>query len=290
MEVRQGYLSFIVQGYMKITDYLKTPFPRPARNRKNLLWVIAVGLSASIFILLYKPFGIENTTGELFVDLIIFSLGILFIFSVLFMEWIIPGVFPKWFRNWTLGKALLWYTLVLVFIALVNFLYKSYWSNFLEFTWIDFLMVLGRTFIISITVCFFVLGIWQYVNRRKMALISANETYRVTTLNSQEMDLKLKDTLYISSDDNYVDIHYLSGGERKKLVLRSSLKNIEKQVTNPLSPIHRCHRRYLINIAHFKIKDPRSRSMLVGLKDYQDELPVSKQYSRSIRKLLSIRP
>ena len=275
---------------MRFLDYLKTPFPRPDRNRRNLLWVIVVGLSASIFILLYKPFGIENTTGELFVDLVIFSLGILFIFSVLFMEWIIPGVFPKWFRNWTLGKALLWYTLVLVFIALVNFLYKSYWSNFQEFTWIDFLMVLGRTFIISITVCFFVLGLWQYFNRRKMALISANETYSVTTLNSQQLDLNLRDTLYISSDDNYVDIHYLSGGERKKIVLRSSLKNIESQVTNPLSPIHRCHRRYLINIAHFTVKDPRSRSMLLGLKNYPDEIPVSKQYSRSIGKLLSIRP
>ena len=275
---------------MKIKDYLKTPFPRPARSRKNLLWVIVVGLSASFFILLYKPFGIENTTGELYVDFVIFSLGILFIFSVLFMEWLMPVIFPKWFRNWTLGKALLWYTLVLVFIAIVNFLYKSYWSNFMEFTWIDFLMVLGRTFVISITVCFFVLGIWQYFNRRKMALISANETYNVTTLNSQQLKLNLKDTLYISSDDNYVDIHYLSGGERKKIVLRSSLKNIEGQVTNPLSPIHRCHRRYLINIAHFIVKDSRSRSMLLGLKNHPDEIPVSKQYARGILNLLSIRP
>ncbi len=275
---------------MKIQDYLKTPFPRPARSRKNLLWVVVVGLSASVFILLYKPFGIENTTGELYVDFVIFSLGILFIFSVLFMEWIIPSILPKWFKRWTLGKALLWYTLVLVFIALVNFLYKSYWSNFLEFTWVDFLMVLGRTFVISITVCFFVLGLWQYFNRRKMALISANETYKVTTLNGQELYLNLKDTLFISSDDNYIDIHYLNRGQREKIVLRSSLKNIETQVVNPLSPIHRCHRRYLINIAHFTVKDSRTRSMLLGLENYPDKIPVSKQYARGIINLLSIRP
>ncbi len=274
---------------MKKLDYLKTPFPRPARNRKNLLWVVAVGLSASFFILLYKPFGIENTTGELYVDFVIFSLGILFILSLLFMEWLIPSVFPKWFRKWNLGKALLWYTLVLVFIGIVNFLYKSFWSNFQEFTWIDFLMVLGRTFVISITVCFFVLGIWQYFSRRKIAFISANETYRVTTLNGKEIDLNLKDTLYISSDDNYIDIHYQQGGDRKKIVLRSSLKNIEAQVANPLSPVHRCHRRYLINIAHFIVKDSRSRSMVLGLKNYPDEVPVSKQYAKTILDLLSIR-
>ena len=275
---------------MKVLNYLSTPFPRPAKNRKNLLWVVVVGISASIFILLYKPFGIENTTGELWVDLVIFSLGLLFIASVLFMEWLIPSLFPKWFGKWTLGKALLWYTLVLVFIAAVNFLYKSYWSNFQEFTLVDFLWVLARTFVISITVCFFILGIWQYFNRRKLALISAQETYRVTTQNGQEIDLNLKDTLYISSDDNYVDIHYRSGGKRSKIVIRSSLKNIETQVVNALSPIHRCHRRYLINIAHFSLLDPRTRSMVVGLKGQDDEVPVSKQYARFILSLLSVRP
>ena len=275
---------------MNLLNYLNTPFPRPARNRKNLLWVVVVGLSASVFILLYKPFGIENTTGEFYVDLVIFSLGILFIISVLIMEWLIPGAFPKWFQKWTLGKALVWYTLVLVFISVNNFLYKSFWSNFLEFTWTDFLMVLGRTLVISITVCFFILGIWQYFNRRKLALISAKETYRVTTQNGSEIDLNLKDTLYISSDDNYVDIHYGSGADRKKIVIRSSLKNIESQVVNPLSPIYRCHRRYLINIEHFNLLDPRTRSMVVKLKEEPDEVPVSKQYARNILNLLSVRP
>jgi len=275
---------------MSIIDYLNTPFPRPKRNRKNLLWVVLVGVASSLFILLYQPFGIENTTGELLVDLVILSLGVLFIFSVLFMEWLIPSLFPKLFRNWTLGKALLWYALVILFIAAVQFLYKSFWSNFQEFTWTDFMGVLARTLGIGITVSFFVTGIWQYLNRRRLSLISSAETYTVTSQSGKTISLNLKDILYISSDDNYVDIHYQADEDRKKLVFRSSLKNVEKQIVNPLSPIIRCHRRYLINSEHFNIENPSKRNMTVKLKSHGDSVPVSSQYTTATIERLQIRP
>ncbi len=275
---------------MSIRDYLNAPFPRPKRSRKNLLWVILVGIASSLFILLYQPFGIENTTGEIIVDLIILSLGVLFIISVLFMEWLIPSVLPKLFRNWTLGKALLWYALVILFIGAMQFLYKSFWSNFQEFTWGDFFGVLARTFGIGITVSFFVTGIWQYLNRRRLSLITSAETYTVTSQTGKTLSLNLKDILYISSDDNYVDIHYEVDGERKKLVFRSSMKNVEKQIVNPLSPILRCHRRFLINSEHFVIDNPSNRSMTVKLKNHGDSVPVSGQYTTVVKARLQIRP
>ena len=275
---------------MSIIDYLNTPFPRPKRNRRNLLWVVLVGIASSLFILLYQPFGIENTSGEWFVNLIILSLGLLFILSVLFMEWLIPSIFPNLFRNWTFGKALVWYALVILFIGAIQFLYKSFWSNFQEFTWGDFLGVLARTLGIGITVSFFVTGIWQYFNRRRLSLISSAETYTVTSQSGREISLNLKDILYISSDDNYVDIHYNSAGERKKLVFRSSLKNVEKQIVNRLSPIIRCHRSYLINSEHFEIENPSNRNMTVKLKSHSDSVPVSGQYTTAVRSRLQIHP
>lgn len=271
-------------------DYLYTPFPRPVRNRKNLLWVILVGMSGSIFIMLYNPFGIRNDTRLWYVDLVILGLGVLFILSVLIMEWLIPSLFPKLFKKWTLGKALIWYTLLIVFIGANNFLYKNYWANFNEFTWTEFLLVLARTLGVGVTVTFFVLGIWQYLNRKKIALITSKETYTVTTQNGKKVNLNLKDILYISSDDNYVDIHYESGDIRKKIILRSSLKNIESQIVNPLSPICRCHRRYLINTEYFSILEMSSRSMTITLKNYEDQVPVSKQFVPSIKRSLSISP
>ena len=275
---------------MKLVSFLSTPFPRPAKSKRNLLWVVLVGLSGSLFIMLYNPFGIRNDTRMWYIDLVILGLGLLFILSVLFMEWLIPSLFPKIFEKWNVGKALIWYTLLIVFIGANNFIYKNYWANFTEFTWTEFFLVLARTLGVGITVTFFVIGIWQYLNRRKLAMISSRETYTVTTQNGKKVDLNLNDILFISSDDNYVDIHYQIGNLRKKIVLRSSLKNIESQISNALSPITRCHRRYLINTKHFEITEKSSRSMTIGLKDGEDQVPVSKQYVNSIRRRLSIRP
>ncbi len=275
---------------MKLASFLYTPFPRPAKSRKNLLWVILVGLSGSLFIIIYNPFGIRNDTRTWYIDLVIIGLGLMFVLSVLIMEWLIPSLFPRLFKKWNVGKALLWYTLLIVFIGANNFLYKNYWANFSEFTWSEFFLVLARTLSVGITVTFFVIGIWQYFNRKKFAMISSTETYTVTTLDGKNLDLNLNDILYISSDDNYVDVHYQVGDQRKKIVLRSSLKNIESQIVNALSPIIRCHRRFLINIKHFEIVEKGSRNMTVELKDREDQVPVSRQYVSSIKSQVSIRP
>ena len=197
---------------------------------------------------------------------------------------------PRLFSDWTLGKALLWYALVILFIGANNFLYKSFWSSFKEFTWSDFLGVLARTLGIGITVSFFVLGIWQYFNRRRLSLVTSGETYTVTAQNGKTLQLNLKDILFIGSDDNYVDIHYESQGLRQKIIFRSSLKNVEKQIVNPLTTILRCHRRFLVNMEQFTLENPSNRSMTLRLKNYVDVIPVSEQYAEYIRERLQIRP
>lgn len=275
---------------MKFLSYIYTPFPRPKPTKKNILGVVIFGVCASIFILLYRPFGIENTTGDFIVDLIIFSLGIVFIISVLFIEFLIPNFFPKHFRHWTMGKALIWYPLVIVFVGGIQFIYKSWLGGWHDFTMSEFLLVCLRMLGISFTVAFFVLGIWQYLIRQRFSLAASNENYTIKALDGKVVKLNLAHLLYAASDDNYVDIHYRSKGERKKLVLRSSLKNIESQLSNPLSPIRRCHRKYLVNVNHFEIKTESSRKMTIGLIDAEDLIPVSSSFIPVIKKKLTIRP
>ncbi|MFD2589161.1 LytTR family transcriptional regulator DNA-binding domain-containing protein [Croceitalea marina] len=102
--------------------------------------------------------------------------------------------------------------------------------------------------------------------------------------------MDISEVMYIVSDDNYVDVHLEIKGSREKKVLRSSLKNIESQIVNPFSPIYRCHRKYLINIQYFKVKEINSRSMTISLQRYHDEIPVSKKYAEHINTILQIHP
>ncbi len=270
--------------------FLLTPFPRPKSSRKNILLVIAIGLICSVFILVFKPFNIENQEGQWYVYFIIFSLGIVFSLSILLIEFLLPKLIPKLFLNWNLGKAILWYSLLLLAVAAIMFLYKSYLGGFTEFSWIEYIFVLGRVLGIGITVVFFTLGCVSYINRKQFSLLASNENYSIQTPNGTSVNLNVNDILFIVSDDNYVDIHLKSGMERKKEVFRSSLKNVESQIVNPVSPIYRCHRKYLINIQYFKVQSKNSRNMSILLKEFDDVIPVSKQYADQIFKLLQTRP
>jgi len=275
---------------MNFWNLVNTPFPRPRKTKKNFLWICLLGFSCSLFIILFKPFGIQNFNDDWYFELIIFSMGLVFIAAVLFIEWLIPTIFPGPFKKWKLGKALIWYTLVIFFIGGIVFLYKSYLGGYLDFTLTEYLLVIGRTLLLALTVSFFGLGIFQFINRKQISRLTSNEAYWVTSKNGKAIRFNLKDVLFVSSDDNYVDIHYHSAGNRKKMIFRSSLKNIESQIVHPLSPIKRCHRGYLINTEFFEIKKMSSRSMTISLKNYKDEIPVSKQYADAIKEILRTHP
>ncbi|WP_422106818.1 LytR/AlgR family response regulator transcription factor [Winogradskyella sp.] len=268
--------------------YLKTPLPRPKANLKNLLNIFLIGIIGSLFIIIFKPFNIYSG-GLWYYDFIILSMGLVFSSSIYFIEFIIPYLLKRFFKNWNIGKGLLWYTLIIFFVSGVMFLYKSFLSSFNDFTFSEYINVIGRITGIGLIVTFFVLGIYSYVNSKSFTLIASNEVYKIVASNGNSLELNINEILYIKSDNNYVDIHLFTGNERKKILFRCSLKNIEDQLVNPLSPIFKCHRQYLININYVKIKNSKTRNASVQLVNYEDEIPVSSNYMKQIFKMTQIR-
>ncbi|MEZ7955468.1 MAG: LytTR family transcriptional regulator DNA-binding domain-containing protein, partial [Bacteroidales bacterium] len=59
------------------------------------------------------------------------------------------------------------------------------------------------------------------------------------------LSVRYSDLLYIESDDNYVTIHYITGSQVKKFLLRNTLKKIEDELSDTF--VTRCHRSYLVN-------------------------------------------
>jgi DNA-binding LytR/AlgR family response regulator len=204
------------------------------------------------------------------------------------MEFVVSRLISRFFNHWTVGKAIFWYGCVFLFAGATNFLYKSILGGFSEFNTSEFVYVVLRTAAISFTVVFIIIGMYQFFNRKRLSkMIVSESNFEVTTSDGKSIQLDLTALLYIVSDDNYVDVHYLSAdGARDKLVLRSSLKNIETQIVNPISPIQRCHRKYLINTHRFKVEKATSRSMTLLLKNYGDSIPVSSQHVKFIKSAL----
>ncbi|MEM9888553.1 MAG: LytTR family DNA-binding domain-containing protein [Bacteroidota bacterium] len=247
-----------------------------------MLYVFLLGGMASLFIIFFKPFDIENKADLWYFNLILLSMGLIFSLSIYGMEFWIPGLFKSRFKKWTLGKAILWYTWLLLFVSAVMFLAKSFFGGFSDFTVLEYVYVTGRIAGIGLIISFFTLGIFSYFNNRTIASLSSNEQYQITAPNAKPITLHLNEVLYIVSDDNYVDIHIKSKKGRSKIVFRSSLKNIESQIVHPLSPLYRCHRRYIINATYFKVKSRKSRNASLELVPFGDEIAVSSRYASNI--------
>ncbi|GAB5518566.1 MAG: hypothetical protein RhofKO_08170 [Rhodothermales bacterium] len=275
---------------MTLSRFLNTPFPRPQPNRSTVLRGLLPGLGGSLFIILFEPFGIRNAQELWYFELLILSMGGVFMLAYLLMEWGIPSVLPSLFQRWTLGRAGLWYTLVLMVIGGAMFIYKSYLGGYRDFTLQEYLFVTARTGFIAMMASFAVLGIYQYGRRRWKALAQDIGRRVLTASGGRTLHIDPHDVLYISSNDNYVDVHYLVEGKRKKVLFRSSLKNVEAQLVGRTSPIQRCHRQHLINTERFKVRRATSRMMRIVLDDHGDELPVSKSYADAIRQQVSVRP
>ena len=92
--------------------------------------------------------------------------------------------------------------------------------------------------------------------------------------------------IFIKSEDNYVQIHYLDQNRPKKFILRSSMKALEETLSR--HGLVRCHRSYFINPAYIKIVHRDNAGLIVAeLKQEEYEsIPISRKYQDAISKLL----
>jgi hypothetical protein len=98
--------------------------------------------------------------------------------------------------------------------------------------------------------------------------------------------IKSQDILYVESTDNYVTVHTVEKGKIKKIMLRNTMKRLEKELEGTL--IQRCHRSYMVNFENIKLVKLISTNLYIYL-DYADEIriPVSRTYAEHVHEFLN---
>ena len=93
--------------------------------------------------------------------------------------------------------------------------------------------------------------------------------------------------LYVKSDFNYVNIHYLSGDRVKDYTLRCSMKSLAESASASQALV-RCQRSYFVNPRHVKVLWKDKEGFIYADLDVPDlpSIPVSKQYYDTIAALL----
>ncbi|MEN8202284.1 MAG: LytTR family DNA-binding domain-containing protein [Bacteroidota bacterium] len=98
--------------------------------------------------------------------------------------------------------------------------------------------------------------------------------------------IKSMDILYVESTDNYVTVHTAEKGKLKKIMLRNTMKRLEKELEGTL--IQRCHRSYMVNFENIKLVKLISTNLYIYM-DFPDEIriPVSRTYAEHVHEFLN---
>ncbi|PWU04696.1 MAG: hypothetical protein C5B52_01060 [Bacteroidetes bacterium] len=285
---------------------LLQPFPLSESYSARFRTAVYFGIFVSLFLLIFRPFGIE--TGKFSSTLLVACYYGLICFSTLVICLVgIRALFPSWFveARWTVWKEILFDSFCVILVASGNIVFSLYHyhatlriSYILNFLWITFtvgflplsIMILLRQMKLTRSYTKDAEGIESSINvesiqketysHQKIEIISSNE--------KENFSLYIDDLLFIESADNYVKIIYLDKGSIQQKVIRNSLRNLEEQLSK-YSAIYRCHRTYLVNLQKVIHASGNAQGIKLHLEGTNELIPVSRSLTQEIKQKIAVR-
>ena len=252
--------------------------------------------------LIFQPFGLSYYQGP---DKTLLGLGyggVTFIVLIL-NNFLFQMLFRETFQlnRWTVFKQILSLCWIIFSIGLGNFIYTSLffsiWSLKALFYFQFFTLAIGLIPIVIITS-------WNYnrllalhlkeakeLNTSLKPVMLQHETPVVSMLAENEKEafsISIASLLYIESSGNYIEVVCFSDGEVRKTVLRSTLRRAEIQLES-FPVVVKCHRAFLINTDKIKHVKGNSQGLKIVLENSDVEIPVSRNFSRSLKEKLNSR-
>ncbi len=269
----------------------------PVLNRREKIYsVLMAGFFVFLFLLFFQPFGVNNYNTQETITLEFF-LAILLMWVLISLLLAINEffIFPMLIKQPTRGKMLGWIIWSMVWLSSGVFLFYNFlggWHDFQLSSYFEFLANIAALSLFPLG------GLFLYLKIRELHKALETDhpyTYRagedefllVFTAENQKdhFTLPLKLLLFIESDDNYVSIHHLQDDRVIKTLFRKSLKSIQEEALHPA--LLRCHRSYLINLAHLQQIHGNRNKLTIFLNHVKAPIPVSRQYMDSVFALVS---
>lgn len=274
------------------------PFLRPFPDREfGKEVVVGIGrVSLFVFAALYllRPMGIHFPGNPLMIclgyGLITFVVGITYSFiTTRVFGWKKSG------DSWVLWKWILDAALLLVFIALANFVYYNALVDWTAFHPIVFTAVALPTVLIGlfpITLSGMAVQMRAERNNRKLAVEVQLATTRQSEITEAPLmqigDGLLKvapgNLLFCESQQNYVRCVFLKDGQATEQTVRATLSGLAEQITD--DQLVRCHRSFLVNPEKVLQVQGNAQGLRLKLVATKEEVPVSRAYVKAFRELM----
>lgn len=259
--------------------YSQLPFPN---IKSSLIEALLLGFFIFLFLYIFQPFGTYNFSHNHKIVL----LGIYGVISTLTHFILRFIIYIAGRKTWNFQKELLFLAASVLTYGFCSFIFHQIiikrTFDFLHFPYF---------FLLVISVSIFPMGALVWNKRSKYYMhqdyIENHKTFTEILLKgtnkSEEYRFELESIFYVKSEGNYSKIMFSDNGHLQSRLLRSTLKQIQKQLPNSF---FQTHRSYLVQLRKFQTLQKKSGKMVLFSEEPFIEIPVSESFQKSIKRMM----
>ncbi|MCF8226999.1 MAG: LytTR family transcriptional regulator [Bacteroidales bacterium] len=277
--------------------FLFKKIPKYLVNRTNVLrQILFTAVFALVFINIYAPFDAESWFEAGKAELLLYSsFYILSGILVIVISRLVLIYFGRTSRiNYLI--YIFWNVIELIIVALVYTFIEIYLLNS-KINPIELYIKLLLVTLFVLVIPYSISWLWySWKDQRKrihdLSLQNLDDYYVRKLINFFDETNKLRftlnsaDVLYIESTDNYVTVFVEDKERIKKLMLRNTMKRLEKELEKTL--ISRCHRSYMVNYENVKMVRLSGTNLFVYIDSIEEiKIPVSRTFAESVHEMIN---
>lgn len=290
-------------------QFLYNPYPRNNDFAHRLRVTLLSGLLVSVILIFI--FSIRSGISAVMIGNFLLFGAVTSVAMALF-EVLLPAVFSNYFSEeyWTVGKNILFWTLLVLMITagnllLAHYLYKVPLSAASMFKW--FYYTAGIGFLVNGAFSMFYykrmlkqnetgaaelnLEILQHEAEQTKTAVETPEVkpketgklFFVAENGKDEYAFSPEEILYIESADNYSKVVTIENHGTKQVMIRSTLKRMQEQC-NTHASFFRCHRGYIVNVDKVVSVRGNSQGYRLCFDEVHETVPVARSMNEELKK------
>lgn len=282
-----------------MNNLLNRPYDLLERKRFRHIFVFGGSVFGMIFLWVFEPFGFYNLTNyeKLYAIGFYFVAGLI---PLILQFYVFQDVVLK---KYTLLNTVLWIVLSSVLLVVSGGIVNSILFNdgaYVIERFLFFLWVIPTIQVIPITVFILIhyninlnkrLKIAMQVNNRlKPGACENTNNEKIVILNSNNKKEKttvlLDSLLYVTSVDNYIEIHIIENNKVERKLLRYSLMNL-KQDNSELKELFRCLKSFIVNKKKIESLVGNASGYKIKISYCDAIIPVSRKYNKVIHAIIT---
>ena len=254
-----------------------------------LLHAVALPIFFLLFVVFYEPFAIESL---LTMEKSSFTFNVTMLFCILLISMSITRCW-LYFIGKVRSLSRIEYALWCSAEVLLGSLFMALYLSLMMPSPPPYYELVGKALKITAGTCIYpYLFIWIGMEAKTIINSLSQKSDDTSLIRFYDEYKKLRfviapeAVLYIKSEDNYAQIHYLDKGRSQKFILRSSMKALEDNLKQ--HGLIRCHRSYFVNPTFIKIVHRNDAGQIVAELNQEgyESIPISQKYQDQIANIV----